>query len=260
MSKKTMVAAAALAGTALSITGMAAAQTVNPEAQSIVKSLPAGWPAWFGPMLNQALNIPAGAQVALPGGTLPPPVVPSMEQDVDATGVLGTVNQNGPTITKTNAFFQSLGTNGRTCFSCHQMSSGMGISTSALNTLYRLTGDKDPVFAAVDGANCPNQPHNHSILLNKGLFRIFLPLPDKTPAGTPREFTVEVMSDPTGCNWDPKYNKDPNTGAQIVSVYRRPFISTNLKFVTDLNPPLPVLPNGVKLGDFDPLTGIKLKS
>ncbi len=247
MSKRVIIAVAALTGTVCFTTGMATAQTVNADAQSIVKSLPAGWPAWFGPMLNQALDIAQTGLIPMPGGTLPPPVVPQSEKDFDATGILGTVNVNGPTLTLTNAFFQSLGTNGRTCFSCHQMSSGMGLSTAAVQNLYRLTGDKDPVFAAVDGANCPSTPHNHSILLNKGLFRIFLPVAKNA------EFTVEVVSDPTGCNFNSKYNRDPSTGAQILSMYRRPFISTNLKFVTDLNPPLPP-----PAGTFDPLTGTPL--
>ncbi len=247
MSKKVIVAVAALAGTVCFTTGMAAGQTVNADAHSIVKSLPPGWPVWFGPMLNQALNIARDGHIPMPGGTLPPPVVPQSEKDFNETGILGTVNVNGPTVTMKNAFFQSLGTNGRTCFSCHQMSSAMGLSTMALQNLYRFSGDKDPVFAAVDGANCPSRPHDHSILLNKGLFRIFLPLPANA------EFTVEVVSDPTGCNFDPKYNKDPSTGARILSMYRRPFISTNLKFVTNLQPPLPG-----NAGNLDPLTGVPL--
>ena len=243
MTKKVIAAVAAIAGAAC-LSGIAAAQTVNPDAQATVKALPAGWPAWFGPMLNQALNIAHTGLIPMPGGTLPPPIVPQSEKDFNGTGILSTANVNGPTVTMNNAFFQSLGTNGRTCFSCHQMSSGMGLSTTALQNLYKLTGDIDPVFAAVDGANCPSTPHDHSILLNKGLFRIFLPVPQNA------EFTVEVVSDPTGCSKNPIYNKDPATGAQIVSMYRRPFISTNLKFVTDLNPPIPP-----PAGNFDPLTG-----
>ena len=247
MSKIAIVAAAALAGTALLPTGMATAQTVNAEAHSILGSMPAGgWPKWFPPMLNQALSIPSTVKIPVPGETSPPLVIPKSEADADPTGMLGSYQPGGPTVTLTNAFFKSLGTNGRTCFSCHQPSSGMGISTAALQTLYRLTGDIDPVFAEVDGANCPNTPHNHSLLLNKGLFRIFLPVPANA------EFTVSVVSDPTGCNTNPTYAQgiDPTTNqpAQIVSVYRLLLVATDLKFVTVLN----------QGRNTDPITGAQL--
>ncbi len=249
MSKKSIVAAAALAGTALLPMGTAVAQAVNAEAHAILSTMPAeAWPKWFPPMLNQALGIPAAKSIPVPGGTLPPLIIPQSEKDLNSSGFLGSYQPGGPTVTLNNAFFRSLGTNGRTCFSCHQPSSGMSISTAALQKLYRLTGDIDPVFAAVDGANCPNTPHNHSLLLNKGLFRIFLPVPANA------EFTVTVVSDPTGCNTNPAYSTgvDPTTNqpVQIVSVWRRPLVSTNLKFVTDLNPPLPPPANNE-----DPLTG-----
>jgi hypothetical protein len=244
MSKKAIVAAAAFAGTAFLTAGMAAAQTVNAEARAILSSMPAGgWPKWFPPMLNQALSIPVTKGTPVPGGTLPPLVIPQSESDIDPTGLLGSYQPGGQTVTLNNAFFQSLGTNGRTCFSCHQPSSGMGISTAALKNLYKISGDIDPVFAAVDGANCPNTPHNHSLLLNKGLFRIFLPVPANS------EITVSVVSDPTGCNTNPAYAQgvDPTTNqpTQIVSVYRRPLVATDLKFVTDLN----------QTRNTDPITG-----
>jgi hypothetical protein len=51
----------------------------------------------------------------------------------------------------------------------------------------------------------------YSLLLNKGLFRIFIPVPSQTldPTPHPTEFTVTVANDPPGCNTDPAYNKAP---------------------------------------------------
>ena len=67
--------------------------------------------------------------------------------------------------------------------------------------LWRRTSGKDPLFAAVDGSNCPDLPQDqeksHSLLLNRGLIRVFLPVPKNA------EFTIEVVSDPTGCNTSP---------------------------------------------------------
>ena len=47
----------------------------------------------------------------------------------------------------------------------------------------------------------------HSLLLNRGLIRVFLPWPPHKADGTriEPEFTIEVMRDPTGCNRDPQY-------------------------------------------------------
>jgi len=49
-----------------------------------------------------------------------PPVIPRFELNFDTSGLLGTFQPGGPTQTSQNPFFQNLGTNGRTCFTCHQ--------------------------------------------------------------------------------------------------------------------------------------------
>ena len=50
-------------------------------------------------------------------------------------------------------------------------------------------------------------PQSHSMLLERGLFRIFLPWPPKAADGSTiePEFTLEVVRDPTGCNTHPEY-------------------------------------------------------
>jgi hypothetical protein len=125
----------------------------------------------------------------------------------------------------------------------------MSVSTAALRERWQATGGKDPVFAAIDGSNCPSLPQeqesSHSLLLNQGLFRIFLPLPIKA------EFRVDVVRDPTGCNTDPVYGlKSANP---TISVFRRPRPAANLKYVTS-NTGVWVLKTGT-LADRDPETG-----
>jgi cytochrome c peroxidase len=70
----------------------------------------------------------------------------------------------------------------------------------------------------------------HSLMLKRGLVRVFLPVPANA------EYTLQLVSDAPGCNTDPNYGKvtDPGTGAttQLVSVYRRPLASANLRFAT----------------------------
>ncbi|HTP39074.1 MAG TPA: hypothetical protein VMI92_05820 [Steroidobacteraceae bacterium] len=230
------------------------------------------------PALRAALNAPLPAIVARATGSVGANV-PQNELDINAYGLLGSFQPAGATLTATNAFFLPLGTNGRTCATCHQPASAMSISGSAIVARYALTKGADPLFAPVDGANCPNQvPASntapspiggnkgrganmlaaHSLILSRGVFRIFLPVPANA------EYTLSVVSDPTTCNTDPTYARsiDPGTGAvtQIVSVFRRPRMSSNLAFVTNtlatagLFPPLDPL-TGAPLA-IDPSTGL----
>ena len=155
----------------------------------------------------------------------------------DPTGKIAVLNTAGAVDTKGHPFFEPLGTNGRACVTCHQPADAMSVSVDTLRSRWAKTLGKDPVFAAVDGSNCPGAPQDqrasHSLLLERGLFRIFLPWPPKAADGTSikPEFTIEVVRDPTGCNTDPVYGlKSANP---MVSVYRRPRLPANLKYVVN---------------------------
>jgi hypothetical protein len=126
-----------------------------------------------------------------------------------------------------------MGTNGRTCFSCHQPDQGWSVSASGIQARFDKTGGLDPIFRPVDGATCPNADTStpdarktaYSLLLNQGLIRIGLPF----PAGA--EFTIVGVADPYNCNTDPVQGMTgPSSGT--VSVYRRPLPSTNLRFLS----------------------------
>jgi len=155
---------------------------------------------------------------------------PSEEQEnlqlfFDSTGIIGTLDVNGE-VNKQGAFFQSLGTNGRTCETCHVASQAMSLSARAIQARFVATRGRDPLFAAVDGANCPNaragSAADHSLLLEHGLIRVFLPLPATA------QYTVSVVHDPYGCALVP----DPNGGQPVISVYRRPLPTANLNFLS----------------------------
>src|SRR6202035_3670223 len=49
----------------------------------------------------------------------------------DRTGIIGTLDLNGP-VNEQGAFFQSLGTNGRTCATCHVASQAMSLSAKGI--------------------------------------------------------------------------------------------------------------------------------
>jgi hypothetical protein len=168
-------------------------------------------------------------------GTQPtPPVIPQVELTVDPNGVLATFQPNGPTFTANNAFFRSLGTNGRTCFTCHQPQDGWGLS--ALSARQRFAIDpRDPLFRLVDGATCPSDKvatpaaasKAYALLLKKGLIRIGLPMQSTM------QFEVQSVDDPYGCNTNPLTGlTGPQSGT--VSVYRRPLPAANLGFLSTI--------------------------
>lgn len=145
----------------------------------------------------------------------------------DSTGELRILNMAGAVETNGHAFFTPLGTNGRACVTCHQPTSAMSLSLDLIRQRWADTQGKDPVFAAIDGSNCPNLPQekeeSHSLLLERGLIRIALPWPPATASGQPMkpDFRIEVVRDPTGCNQN----------HASISVYRRPRVVANLKYI-----------------------------
>jgi|HubBroStandDraft_4_1064222.scaffolds.fasta_scaffold23568_2 cytochrome c peroxidase len=147
----------------------------------------------------------------------------------DPSGVIATVDINGR-VTGQGPFFQSLGINGRSCATCHVASQAMSISAAGVQARFVETGGADPLFATVDGANCPSaqrgNPADHSLLLTHGLIRVFIPM----PTGPTAQFSISVVHDPYGCAMLP----NPAGGAPFVSVYRRPLPTANLGFLSTI--------------------------
>jgi cytochrome c peroxidase len=142
------------------------------------------------------------------------------------SGWLETYNVSSAPISLTGAFFQSLGTNGRSCASCHLPSEGWTVSTSGVQLRFLLTQGFDPIFRTNDGSNCDQnidtstlqgRRQAYSLLLNRGLIRVALTLPADA------EFAVQSVSNPYECN-------DTST----LSMYRRPLPATNLAFLSTL--------------------------
>lgn len=161
------------------------------------------------------------------GGTLPAEMYFH-----NADGKLGVLLTGGPIEMKGHAFFEPQGINPRGCVTCHQPSNAMSVSVEAIRERWRVTNGEDPIFAAVDGSNNPKLPQalasSHSLLLNRGLFRVGLPWPPADKTVKP-EFIIEIVRDPTGVNLDDTYGlKGVNP---TISVFRRPRLSANLKYV-----------------------------
>ncbi|MET0343814.1 MAG: hypothetical protein ABW252_22565 [Polyangiales bacterium] len=163
-------------------------------------------------------------------------VFPRALSYANESGVVTTLNLAGPTATAGHPFFTPLGDNGRACVTCHQPADGMSLSLASIRERWDATRGGDPLFATIDGANCPSLPRgeraSHSLLLERGVLRIARPWPPRDAQGTPitPEFTLEVVRDPAGCNLDPVHGL--RSATPTVSVYRRPRPATNLKYVT----------------------------
>jgi hypothetical protein len=122
-----------------------------------------------------------------------------------------------------NPFFQSLGTNGRRCSSCHQQSDGWTVNPPSLRRRFEETRGLDPIFRLNDGANSPDadvstvtaRREAYSMLLNKGLIRVGIGIPNGA------EFELIEVDDPYGF-----------ASAKELSLFRRPLPSTNVAFLS----------------------------
>ena len=139
------------------------------------------------------------------------------------SGMLRTVTLDGKRLDGSNLFFQSLGTNGRSCVSCHVPSAGWTLTPSEVQRRFRQTDGLDPIFRTNDGSNSPNADVStvakrrtaYSMLLSRGVIRVGMPIPEGA------EFELVKAEDPYG-----------HASAADLSLFRRPLPSTNLRFIT----------------------------
>ena len=150
---------------------------------------------------------------------------PRLTVGINETGLIGTYKIDGP-INKHNEFFKSLGTNGRSCGTCHNADQAMSFTPAHAQRLYAQTRGADPLFANFDGANCTNVARQdragHSLLLKSGLIRVPMPVPVNA------QYSISVVHDPYGC----ALRIDPTTQVLTASVYRRPLPTANLTFLS----------------------------
>ena len=140
----------------------------------------------------------------------------------NASGTGATLNTAGR-IDRSNPFFQKLGTNGRSCETCHQASDGWSVTPENIQDRFHETKGRDPIFRTNDGSNSPNADVStvaarlaaYSMLLTKGLIRVGLGIPDNA------EFELTGVDDPYGY-----------ATAGELSLFRRPLPTANLKFLS----------------------------
>jgi hypothetical protein len=148
-----------------------------------------------------------------------------LEPARNEAGSVQTASTSG-TIDTTNAYFQSLGTNGRTCGSCHVAEQGWTVTPEGLRARFDASAGTDPIFRPHDGATSPladvssesARRNAYRLLLSRGVIRVGLPMKPTF------EFTLVAVDDPYG--W---------ASATQLSLFRRPLPTTNLRFLSVIN-------------------------
>ena len=152
-------------------------------------------------------------------------ILPNLFPFPNQSGVLRTFSTTG-TLDMTGPFFQELGTNGRTCVTCHQPGDAWSLSAANVEKTFKKSRGLDPLFRTNDGSNCHHDINTsteqdrreaYSLLLTRGLTRVAL----NVPAGA--EFEVVSVKNPYGCS-----------ETTTLSMYRRPLPSTNLRFISSV--------------------------
>lgn len=162
---------------------------------------------------------------------------------VNESGFSANLSRSG-SLDRSNEFFQSLGTNGRACVTCHAPEDGFSLTPRHAQELFArceaeahwlaspgrspfVEAEKEEervacaLFRTNDGSNSPDADVStkkarraaYSMLLSKGLIRIGM----SVPAGA--DFDVVAIDDPYGY-----------ATPQELSLFRRPLPSTNLAF------------------------------
>src|SRR5690349_2728471 len=81
------------------------------------------------------------------------PAEPNALSFSDSNGRFATITAN-PDFDLENPFFKSLGTNGRSCGSCHVASDDWTITPEHIQARFWATNGQDPLFRTNDGSNC----------------------------------------------------------------------------------------------------------
>jgi len=171
------------------------------------------------PTVLTFVSVLLGALTLFGGKFLPNPL-----RTPDRSGVLDTYSTNGG-IDINNPFFQDLGSNGRTCNTCHLSTSAWSVTPADVQAKFKSTQGMDPIFRTNDGSNCPSADVStvaarrdaYSQLLSKALIRVSVPVPPNA------EFQIVEIRDPYHC---------PETTATNPALYRRPLPAANLKFLS----------------------------
>jgi hypothetical protein len=173
----------------------------------------------------QRTDLPAAAAheaVAQSASPRDAPALPNLLPAWNDSGFAATFSLAGA-IDRSGPFFQSLGSNGRSCVTCHALSDGWTITPASVQARFVLSAGTDPIFRTNDGANTPTADVStlrarraaYSMLLSKAVIRVGIGIPDGA------EFELAQADDPYGF-----------ASSRELSLFRRPLPTTSLRFLS----------------------------
>lgn len=134
----------------------------------------------------------------------------------DSAGTAATTSSSAIDFSSRNLFFANLGTNGRTCGTCHVASAGWTLTPAVV----QAQPASSPLFL-LDGSDClgpgvanPNPTANSTALRSRGLIRVEIAIPSNA------DFVLTGYTDPFHCSANPL-----QTG--VLREYRRPLPSSS---------------------------------
>jgi cytochrome c peroxidase len=217
----------------------AGAHAEEPAARTPIAHGPDSTPAWAAKAAVQARLAPRLRDVGKPPA---PSFIPATQITPNANGDSATYRPAGSVATTGNAFFTALGSNGRTCSTCHKPEAGWGVTPTMAQAEFQRTQGLSPLFQPVDGTFCSTDDVSTLVgrsiatrlVLSRGLFRIF----ETLPAAPTLQYRIIAVKDPHKCNTNPATGLTsfgPNaTTAGVISVYRRPLPTANLAFLSTI--------------------------
>ena len=144
---------------------------------------------------------------------------------VNLGGVAETVTTTG-TIDRSNSFFQQLGTNARTCETCHSANQGWTLTPLGATTAFITTGGHDALFL----------PHDEGARPDANLTTFYQRLVDFAPTLLARGLTRFARTNPPTSEYDVTAVQDPSGFSTTTSFlnFRRPTPTANEALVSSV--------------------------
>ena len=158
--------------------------------------------------------------VSLPGSAGEQSFLPDMQRFANPSGAAATFSTAGK-VDLTGPFFQSLGTNGRACVSCHQPATGWTITPRNVQARFDVTGGTDPVFHTNDGSNSPHADVStlearraaYSMMLSKALIRVGIGIPANAEFVSTRSMIPTATPARPTCRCSAGHCRRPTSGS-----------------------------------------------
>jgi cytochrome c peroxidase len=182
-------------------------------------------------MIKPMNLVPAGLMILMVGcgvgggGDSTTEVTSALEAANNSAGIAETVTATG-TVDRTNSFFQPLGTNARTCETCHGSNQGWSLTALGATALFIQSDGLAPLFL----------PHDEGARPDGGLSTELSRLVDFGPTTLARALTRFTRTNPATSEYNVVAVNDPSGFSTTTSFlnFRRPTATANEALVSSV--------------------------